>query len=110
MTVARPFKRPLLATAAIAVVLLLQSVGGYVYGAARTPSAVAAQLAGQGYADIAVRLGFVPEDFNLTYLENRGVVVRSSGDTIYLRYVAASDVAAIAGQYWVSGITAWSGG
>lgn len=104
------WRRPVAATAVVGVALLAQFGGGYLYGELRTPQAVRTQLARQGAADIVVHLGFTPEQYNLSYLQDRGVIVRSTGGTIYMRFVGPDDVRAIAGQYWVSSIDAWSGG
>lgn len=95
-------------TVVIAMALLGQTLGSTIYGELRTPPEVRAQLAQQGSADIVVHLNFTPEDFNLNYLQDHGVIVRSSGRTIYMRFVGPDDVRSIAGQYWVAGIDAWN--
>jgi len=100
---------PIVATCAALAFLLVQSVGQYFYGESRVPASVSAQLARSGKADIAVRLGFVPESFNLTYLSGEGNVAQTKGDTVYMNGVPGSSVRAIAGQYWVRAVTSWNG-
>jgi hypothetical protein len=98
---------PVITTAAIGVLLGGQFVAQYFYGEARIPRAVSAEVARSGSANIAVRLDFTPESFNLTYLSAMGNVAQTSGDTIYMAGVSGPAIRAIAGQYWVAGVSAW---
>ncbi|MHB1534786.1 MAG: hypothetical protein ACYC1D_09290 [Acidimicrobiales bacterium] len=110
MRLASPWARPVLASALVAVVLVGQAVGTRIYGDLRTPSRVNLQLARQGSADLAVVMDFTPEEFNLNYLQAKGNIVRTSGDTVYLNGVTAPAAQAIAGQYWVAAVRPWGGG
>lgn len=98
---------PVITTVAIGVLLGGQSLAEYFYGEARVPPAVSAEVAKSGSANIAVRLGFTPESFNLTYLSAMGNVAQTSGDTIYMAGVSGPAIRAIAGQYWVVRVSAW---
>lgn len=104
-----PWRVPVLASGVIVFVVFGQLAGTYLYGLSRVPASVAAQLSRYGSANIAVRLGFTPESFNLTYLSHQGNVAQTQGDTIYMSNVSTSAVHAIAGQYWVAGVAQWSG-
>jgi hypothetical protein len=104
-----PWRRPVIATAVVVLVLAAQAAGSEVYGSLRTPAAVDGQLARQGVAQIAVSLAFTPEQFNLEYLQGMGNIVRVHGDTVYMSGVAGSGVRSIAGQYWVSSVRPWNG-
>ncbi len=104
-----PWRRPIIASLVIALILVTQTVGSLIYGAARTPQAVGQQLAHHGQAQIAVSMGFTPEEFNLEYLQGFGNIVRVRGDTVFMSGVNSSGMTAIAGQYWVSAVRAWDG-
>ncbi len=104
-----PWARPLVATAAVLLVLIAQVVGSAVYGDLRTPPQISAQLARQGSADAAVVFAFSPEQYHLSYLQGLGDIAKQKGDTIYMTGLTASGVRDIAGQYWVSAVLPWNG-
>ena len=62
---------------------------------------LARQLAQGGPVDVAVTLGFAPEDFHVRLFQSLGVVSGVRGPTVLLRRVAPADVARIAHYYWV---------
>ena len=51
--------------------------------------------------NVAVTLGFAPEDFHIRLFQTHGVVSGVRGTTVLLNRVAAEDVARIARYYWV---------
>lgn len=102
-----PWRVPVVTTVAIGLLLGGQSLAESVYGAARIPPGVSAEVAKSGSANIAVHLSFTPESFNLTYLSSMGNIAQTSGDTIYMADVSGAAIRAIAGQYWVAGVSAW---
>ena len=71
--------------------------------AASTP-ALAAALAREPRVNVAVRLGFAPEDFHIRLFQGYGVVSGVQGTTVLLDRVRAEDVGRIARYYWVRGI------
>ena len=104
-----PWRVPVITTLALGLLLGGQSLAEFFYGAARVPPAVSAEVAKSGSADIAVHLDFRPESFNLTYLSAVGNIAQTSGDTIYMVGVKGAAIRAIAGQYWVAGVSVWQG-
>jgi hypothetical protein len=71
----------------------------------RLDTTVAAALAGGGLVNVAVTLGFAPEDFHLRIFQAHGVVSGVSGTTVLLNRVKPNDVRQIARYYWVQRIT-----
>ena len=71
----------------------------------RLDPAVAAALAGGPRIDVAVTLGFAPEDFHVRLFQGYGVVSGVRGTTLLLNRVAPDDVRRIARYYWVRRIT-----
>jgi hypothetical protein len=61
-------------------------------------------LAQQGRAYVAVRLGFEPERFHMTYFQEQARVVGAKGEWIYLENADAAALNDIARQYWVQDI------
>ena len=71
----------------------------------RVDAALASQLAGGGYVDVAVTLGFPPEDFHIRIFQTHGIVSGVRGTTLLLNRVAPDDVRRISRYYWVRHIT-----
>jgi hypothetical protein len=69
-----------------------------------SPEVVAA-LAQAPRVNVAVRLGFAPEEFHIRLFQGHGVVRGVQGTTVLLDRVPAADVERIARYYWVRGIT-----
>ena len=55
--------------------------------------------------NVAVTLGFAPEDFHIRLFQSHGVVSGVRGTTVLLNRVPAEDVGRIARYYWVRRIT-----
>ncbi len=72
----------------------------------RVDAALTAQLAGGGYVNVAVTLGFPPEDFHIRVFQAHGVVSGVRGTTVLLDRVTADDVRRISRYYWIERITA----
>jgi hypothetical protein len=89
--------------------LAVQAIGSAIYGNVRTDPQISAQLARQGSADVAVVFDFTPEQFQLTFLQGLGNIIKQSGDTIYMTGVTTSGVRDIAGEYWVGAVLPWNG-
>jgi len=51
--------------------------------------------------NVAVTLGFAPEDFHIRIFQGHGIVSGVKGTTVLLNRVPASDVRKIARYYWV---------
>jgi len=62
---------------------------------------VAAAVARESRVNVAVRLGFPPEEFHLRLFQGHGVVRGVEGTAVLLDRVAAGDVERIARYYWV---------
>jgi hypothetical protein len=90
----------------LAVVLL--AAGWQAFIALTAPSRlspeVAAALAREPRVNVAVRLGFPPEEFHIRLFQDHGVVRGVQGTTVLLDRVPAADVGRIARYYWVRGI------
>jgi len=67
----------------------------------RLDPALAAALAGPAPVDVAVTLGFAPEDFHIRVFQGHGVVSGVRGTTVLLRRVPPDDVRRMARYYWV---------
>jgi hypothetical protein len=70
----------------------------------RIDAALAAQLAGGTHHDIAVTLGFAPEDFHMRVFQSHGIVSGVRGTTVLLKRVTPADVREISRYYWVTSI------
>ena len=70
----------------------------------RVDAALAPQLARGGHVDIAVTLGFPPEDFHIRVFQTHGIVSGVRGTTVLLNRVTAEHVRAISRYYWVQRI------
>jgi hypothetical protein len=72
----------------------------------RVDAAVAAQLDRAAHLDIAVTLGFAPEDFHIRIFQTHGIVSGVKGTTVLLNRVTPDNVRAISRYYWVQRIHA----
>ncbi len=87
----------------LAVALIL---GGYAaYGRLTAPHRIApalqVDLARGGYADIAVRLPFKPEQFHINLFQKIGTVRGVREDVVLIGRVRAADVERLARYYWI---------
>ena len=71
----------------------------------RLDPALATALVREPRVDVAVTLGFPPEDFHVRLFQSYGVVKGVRGTTLLLGRVAPDDVRRIARYYWVRRIT-----
>ena len=71
----------------------------------RLDAAVAASLERDPMLNVAITLGFAPEDFHIRIFQAHGVVSGVRGTTVLLNRVAPDDVRRIARYYWVRRIT-----
>lgn len=62
---------------------------------------VTAALARQPRVNVAVRLGFAPEEFHIRLFQGYGVVRGVQGTTVLLDRVRVEDVGRLARYYWV---------
>jgi hypothetical protein len=87
------------------LVVTALAVGWQAYLALTAPrrlgSDVAAALARQPRVNVAVRLGFAPEEFHIRLFQGHGVVRGVEGHTVLLDRVSADDAGRIARYYWV---------
>lgn len=67
----------------------------------RLDPVVAAAIERQPLVDVAVTLGFAPEDFHIRLFQSHGVVSGVRGTTVLLNRVSPADVRRIARYYWV---------
>lgn len=67
----------------------------------RLDPALAAALAREPRVNVAVTLGFAPEDFHIRLFQGYGVVSGVRGTTVLLNRVPPDDVRRIARYYWV---------
>jgi hypothetical protein len=66
---------------------------------------VASALAREPRVNVAVRLGFAPEEFHIRLFQDHGVVRGVQGTTVLLDRVRAEDVGRLSRYYWVRDIT-----
>lgn len=74
----------------------------------RIDAALQPALRQEAPVDIAVTLGFPPEDFHIRLFQGYGVVSGVRGRTVLMNRVRPEDVRRIAGYYWVRRITSRS--
>jgi hypothetical protein len=72
----------------------------------RIDPAVERALARAPAVNVAVTLGFAPEDFHIRLFQTYGVVSGVQGTTVRLDRVRAEDVRRLARYYWVRRIAA----
>ena len=97
-------------TARFGLVVGLLMVGWQAFVAFSAPRRVDAALASQlergGYVDVAVTLGFPPEDFHVRVFQTHGIVSGVRGTTVLLNRVTPDHVRRISRYYWVERIDA----
>ena len=96
-------RRPLVATALIAAVLVAWWIASFV-GAQRKLAALT-PLPERG--QYRVTLDFAPERFHQVRLQDAGRLVEVRGNTVYLKDVSAAALRAISGEYWVASVERW---
>jgi hypothetical protein len=62
------------------------------------------ELDGGGLVNVAVTLGFAPEDFHIRIFQGHGIVSGVRGNAVLLNRVKPADVRQIARYYWVGRI------
>lgn len=72
----------------------------------RLDPALKEALTRQPLVNVAVTLGFAPEDFHIRLFQGYGVVSGVRGTTVLLNRVPRDDVRRIARYYWVRSIAA----
>jgi hypothetical protein len=70
----------------------------------RLDAALARELERGGLVNVAVTLGFAPEDFHIRIFQAHGIVSGVKGTTVLLNRVPAGDVRKISRYYWVQRI------
>ena len=95
-------------TAGFLVVVALLWVGWETYltvsATRRLDPELARELDRGGLVNVAVTLGFAPEDFHIRIFQGHGIVSGVRGTTITLNRVPAGDIRTIARYYWVQRI------
>ena len=71
----------------------------------RIDAALEPALRQEASVDVAVTLGFAPEDFHIRLFQDYGVVSGVHGTTVLVNRVRPEDVRRIARYYWVRRIT-----
>jgi hypothetical protein len=71
----------------------------------RIDGALQRALAHEPLVNVAITLGFAPEEFHIRLLQDYGVVSGVRGTTVLVNRVSAHDVRRIARWYWVQRIT-----
>lgn len=66
---------------------------------------VTGALAREPFVNVAVTLGFAPEEFHIRLFQTHGVVSGVRGTAVLLNRVPAGDVARIGRYYWVRRVT-----
>jgi hypothetical protein len=96
-------------TVGFLLVLALLWAGGEVLlrltAPGRIDPALARTLGTAATVDVAVTLGFAPEDFHIRLFQGYGVVSGVRGATVLLNRVPPDGVRRIARHYWVRTIT-----
>ena len=95
-------------TARFLIVVALLWIGWEAYlgisATRRLDPALARELEGGGLVNVAVTLGFAPEDFHIRIFQGHGIVSGVQGSTGVLNRVPAPDVRRIGRYYWVQSI------
>ena len=92
-------------TARFLAVVVLLWVGWEIYLMVSATRRLDPDLAGEldrgGLVNVAVTLGFAPEDFHIRIFQGHGIVSGVRGTTVELRRVKPDDARQIARYYWV---------
>jgi hypothetical protein len=67
----------------------------------RLDPALAGALEAGGLLNVAVTLGFAPEDFHIRVFQGHGIVSGVKGTTVLLNRVPAAEVRKMSRYYWV---------
>ena len=89
----------------VAALALAWQIYLFVSAQRRLDAALRPELDRGGPVNVAVTLGFAPEDFHIRVFQSHGVVSGVSGTTVMLNRVPADDVRRIARYYWVQRIS-----
>jgi len=89
----------------VAVLLLGWQVYLLVSASHRLDAALRPELDRGGLVNVAITLGFAPEDFHIRVFQSHGIVSGVRGTTVMLNRVPADDVRRIARYYWVQRIS-----
>ena len=73
---------------------------------ARIDATLAPALRQQALVNVAITLGFAPEDFHIRLFQGYGVVSGVRGTTVLVNRIRAEDVWRLARHYWVRRIAA----
>ena len=96
-------------TVGFLVVVTLLWAGWEVYLFASAPGrldpALAASLERGAPVNVAITLGFAPEDFHIRIFQTHGIVSGVRGTTLLLNRVAPEEVRRIARYYWIRRVT-----
>lgn len=95
----------------VAFLLVLAALGGgweaflALTASGRMEPELARAVTHEPLVNVAVTLGFAPEDFHIRLFQSHGVVSGVRGTTVLLNRVRPEEVARIARYYWVRRIT-----
>ena len=91
----------------IVIAMLALGWQAYLFASAgrRLDAALGPALERGGLVNVAVTLGFAPEDFHIRIFQSHGIVSGVRGTTVLLNRVPADDVRRIARYYWVQRIS-----
>ena len=90
----------------VAVLLLGWQVYLFVSARSRLDAALRSELVAAALVNVAITLGFAPEDFHIRIFQSHGIVSGVRGTTVMLNRVPRDDVRRIARYYWVRSIAA----
>lgn len=99
-----PLRLPIATTAVVALALATLYVGSLAHRTAVVTDQVSAAAA-EGQVNVAVEMGFVPEAFNISYLQDHANAVSVQGTNAMLFGTTAASIDEIAGKFWVTSIT-----
>ena len=103
----RLWARPLAATTALLLLLILWQVYGFLHAWWVVDQQVWQEESSRGSADVVVTMSFPPEQFNLLFLEQNGTLAKFDTRHTYLTGVSAEQVRTIGAQYWVDSVDLW---
>ena len=89
---------------AVALIVCGYAAYGRLTAPYRIAPALQADLARGGYADIAVRLSFKPEQFHTNLFQKVGTVRGVRDDVVLIGRVRTEDVERLARNYWIQHI------
>jgi hypothetical protein len=90
------------------IVVAVLLVGWQVFIAVSAPrridAAIASALERAEHLDVAVTLGFAPEDFHIRVFQAHGIVSGVRGTTVFLNRVTPDNIRRVSRYYWVQRI------